>query len=156
MNRKKKDTSNLIDKLIAMEVMGYTLNGSPFPGPGFWVTDVPYAPKNNPQNMGYILDNEHKLEYADMRIMKIWSPSNIISQAWQIVEKIKTDGLAILVSGEDNSLWSCSIRDMGKSTWQIDEHHTKAPMAICLAALKAKGITFPDRTKGEERWDHKG
>jgi hypothetical protein len=68
--------------------------------------------------------------------------STDIVDAWMVVEKIKEKhsvfslswSEAVSVGGEKTDGWICSIDKIPLAG------HASAPMAICLAALKAKGV----------------
>ncbi|BCJ86494.1 BC1872 family protein [Effusibacillus dendaii] len=67
-----------------------------------------------------------------------------ISDAWQVLEKLKNDGYGINLYGQDGFKWQVQLYE-GRTYGAIvtfDEliEHTSAPMAICLAALKSVGV----------------
>lgn len=67
-----------------------------------------------------------------------WSPSTDIAQAWRVLEQFRfRDGMGVILI-EDT--WICEIF-MGVKMHRVEAN--TAPMAICLAALKAKGIEAP-------------
>lgn len=73
--------------------------------------------------------------------------STDIAAAWQVVERLKHDGWNVSIGGDNG--WGCTFykvlvrgNDAFTSTWT--ESHgpinaENAPLAICLAALKAVG-----------------
>jgi hypothetical protein len=63
--------------------------------------------------------------------------STRIEDAWQVVEKLATDDVYICIDRYDNKTWQCIIDLDGMS--EIVGSVTTAPLAICLAALKAVG-----------------
>ena len=62
-----------------------------------------------------------------------------IATAWKVVEKLKWIR-AIRFEGQD--VYVQAWDDGGPAT--VEVLNTSAPMAICLAALKAKGVEAPD------------
>lgn len=59
--------------------------------------------------------------------------SSLITPAWEVVEKMKRDGIIELVWHEDPDMWSVSLGDT------IYKPQRTLPHAICLAALEAVG-----------------
>ena len=64
-----------------------------------------------------------------------FSPSTNISHAWQIFEKFIKDGQPVSIHREDGG-WCCRL-----GTAEIKDE-ASAPIAICKAALQAKGVEF--------------
>ncbi len=99
-----------IDSLIAEKVMGWKLEE----GDTFdyWVFE-------KDGRKGSIID-------------RIWKPTKDIADAWEVVEKIRPLGLFKLTESIEGSWWA-----------EIQEYRVyneSAPLAICLAALKAVGV----------------
>lgn len=68
--------------------------------------------------------------------------SSNISDAWQIIEKLK-DKVDIGIFNDSLGNWNCKILD--KSDWSLMEIEAKtAPLAICLTALKVVGVEIDD------------
>lgn len=63
--------------------------------------------------------------------------STDIAAAWEVVEKLHLCELGMLVDGEGSASWRCVFGGPA-----FAEAHT-APLAICLAALKAVGVEVP-------------
>lgn len=110
-----------IDRLIAEKVMG-------------WETQ-------EFKNIGVVTAYT---EYGEMLIPDDFSPSEDIQDAWVVVEKLresKTFLLCDAMDKEDNLIYCASFQ-------YNDNYHSisheactnTAPMAICLAALKAVGV----------------
>lgn len=76
-----------------------------------------------------------------------WHPSSDISDAWEVVEKFKNvDGFIVSVDWcphhEESPRWFCEIVEMKNGKWTDKfwrDWADTAPLAICLAALKAVG-----------------
>ena len=81
-----------------------------------------------------------------------WRPSTDIAAAWEVVEKLSSENCfhslcVYYLSSEDNGLDKVYLMDFDYCHSDADAHEAEAdtaPMAICLAALKAKGITSWD------------
>lgn len=79
-----------------------------------------YGPKNDPCHAGE------------------WSPSTSISAAWEVVENMKEDGDVFIEWWQDD-LWTVSNKPIGVRDNGVILEADTAPLAICLAALKAVG-----------------
>jgi hypothetical protein len=102
-----------LDALVAEKVMG-------------WIHLEAHPASCAPEV--WILDDEHGTE---ARKAAEWSPSTDIADAWEVVEVMrKKDGVFIANMGRR---WTVRFTDY--SMWFADD----LPLAICLAALKAKG-----------------
>ncbi len=68
--------------------------------------------------------------------------STDIAAAWQVVEKMAEGGLRLSLDRFGGDPWWAEFADEG---WEQGAQATSAtaPMAICLAALKAKGVEVP-------------
>lgn len=120
-----------IDRLVAEKVMGWPeFSGIGFPGrcPCFRVT-----------HNGYI---EKVLRPADDGwIGASWRPSEDMATAWEVVETFPL---------EDVMLGPAHNATTGRWEWSVCFNNPEdiayantAPLAICLAALKAKGVEVP-------------
>ena len=84
---------------------------------------------------GYIV--EHDLQ---------WGPdySTDIGAAWQVVEKMRGRYVLNLTNGnsmEPMAVWSAIFKeDVGSSLEEHEGEAASAPLAICLAALRAVGV----------------
>lgn len=61
-----------------------------------------------------------------------------IESAWRVVEKMREDGYAFSVGARPDA-FEAELCDEGGMCWTVDDADT-APHAICLAALRAKGV----------------
>jgi hypothetical protein len=82
---------------------------------------------------------------GDTKAIQFHKFSENIADAWLVLEKLKADGMDIMVrwaakhSGESyRDVWLCWIAKDGKVG--DGTHADTAPLAICLAALKAVGV----------------
>jgi hypothetical protein len=66
-----------------------------------------------------------------------WTPSTDIACAWQALGRFPYGEWAIILGNQDNG-WLCKIYGLSKDM-DYSQADT-APMAICLAALKAVGV----------------
>lgn len=71
-----------------------------------------------------------------------WSPSTDITDAWQVVEKMRQDLWLVNISG--GHFWDCEIIDMSIEDEDRGDYAARnketAPLAICIAALRAVGV----------------
>lgn len=65
--------------------------------------------------------------------------STNISDAWLVLQSIESDGCWLISSGEPEELYCCEVYN-GTT---IRSYQDTAPMAICLASLKAKNVEIP-------------
>lgn len=145
------DAGRELDALVAEKVMGWVnvacLNGGNTPTgepDDDWNRDA----RNDPRHGGTGIPQVHRLEVPDY--------STQINDAWEVVEKLKRDGWNVSLGGDNG--WGCTIYKIhaqgGKnfsSTWEESFgpiNAETAPLAICLAALKAVGYDVVQR---EER-----
>ncbi len=70
-------------------------------------------------------------------------PSKKIEHAWAVVERLKQSGW-ILTLNEVPSLemWECVFQKITRE--KVLQYAPTAPQAICLSALKAKGVEIED------------
>ena len=123
-----KEKLRKIDALVAEKVMGWRLDERGY-GATFWV------------------DENGKVKRAaepcsiDFCSCEVFSPSTEISDAWKVVEKLyKTKGLRMFIGLQFPPLVMARVMD-DVGDWighGVDEE--TAPLAICLAALKAIGV----------------
>ena len=62
-----------------------------------------------------------------------------IDKAWQVVEKMQEIGHTVTMFSSFGE-WVCQLGTTKKITWETEVVANTAPLAICLAALKAKGV----------------
>lgn len=121
-------SSSELDALIAEHVMGLILE-----------KDLTIPPK--PTGM-YLISR------TPVSIAEIPCYSTDIAAAWKVVEKITTENTGFM--------YDCLWRDPNTKKWQFgsfgrdgeffgEESSLSAPLAICMAALKAKGIDIPPK-----------
>lgn len=72
--------------------------------------------------------------------------STDISAAWLVVEKLNNEGYRIFI--DNGNKWMCQFIVPDK--WSTQHPEDTAPMAICLAALKAKGVDYDNDIYGED------
>lgn len=120
-------TNREIDALIAEKVMGWQNSNS---------LDV--------EDRTYTKDGEHVMYVDDFR------PTESISDAWIVVERFAKDGKSLRVEYNSNfNEWICSNQSdesIPLNGWSFEDelfsqYQATAPLAICLVALKAVGIT---------------
>lgn len=114
-----------IDKLIAEKVMGWRV----------FKTTEEWQKAGSPTGQKItVLDQTPKFEIPHY--------STDIAAAWQVVEKMHSDGNHVQVwRNKNNNFWRASMRfEHGKWGKYFTQANT-APLAICLAALKAIGVT---------------
>ncbi|WP_199425796.1 BC1872 family protein [Thermaerobacillus caldiproteolyticus] len=71
-----------------------------------------------------------------------WSPTIDIADAWQVVEKLIDEGYDINVYNHNKEFnVEINIEEDDKHLWFYGEADS-APLAICLAALKAVGVNI--------------
>ena len=70
--------------------------------------------------------------------------STDIASAWEVIEKLK-DSLDLVEIFWDIDCWCCNLWKDGEEIIRSHAHET-APLAICLAALKAKGVRIEDES----------
>lgn len=65
---------------------------------------------------------------------ELWEPCKLIEQAWEVLEKFPPKDYKIIICPSYNG-WICQINKW--TEWSLPTETETAPMAICLAALKA-------------------
>lgn len=121
-----------LDVLIAEKVMGWKL----YCYEGDVYAHEPGQYGDAAKNDGWCWEGD---TYPENRESHQFAPSTDIAAAWEVVEKLSTNGWAVKMQiGFDSSryYWDCEVF--------IEESHygsaKTAPHAICLAALKAAGV----------------
>jgi hypothetical protein len=118
------------DRLIAEKVFnyvwkdnGYNSDGDPL---GYWADSV----------TGYaVIDAKWRHEYGRSQYFY----STHIDDAWLVAEFMANHGQSLLITkSEDFSQWECSWVTSGQ---RFTGYADTAPLAICLAALKAVGVS---------------
>lgn len=74
--------------------------------------------------------------------------STDIAAAWEVVEKMQADGWFTSATDQTHHSMGWAWRFHHHSNGKLDAHafaRGKAPMAICLAALKAVGVDIPKK-----------
>lgn len=91
----------------------------------------------------YIPNDELKKGWCTYIPQPVPHYSTDIAAAWEVVEKM--DCRTIEITKHANS-YQCvfAYKEYGRFFYELE--CDTAPMAICLAALKAKGINVPDET----------
>jgi hypothetical protein len=119
-----------IDRLIAEKVMGCE------EAPSIWFND--YDKSKKYYCISDTLDKEiNIIEYVDRGwVQYLFYPSENIADAWQVVEKLDVEEFSISKFGQEYHVW-VEI-ELGGEGFLIKSK--TAPLAICLAALKAVGI----------------
>jgi len=131
-----------IDRKIAEKVMGWTLAPKTRWSKSQKVLVYLDPPKFDGTEYligrdGYVHKHVMMSELCDMpEDADIFSPTTSISTAWEVVEKMKGLGywLQIRVSWHEKEIVSA---EFGRPSEEYKEYANTAPMAICLAALRA-------------------
>ena len=126
--------SNKLDSLVAERVMGWPV-----------IDFAANAPKG-----GYIRlsccyrGTDHPTDRCG-----IWQPSTDIKAAWEVVEKMGRDGFTANVQwkGAGRGYEYTAEVSYTKSICTVGHATGEAPIAICLAALRACGVTEQDITE---------
>ncbi|WP_049680939.1 BC1872 family protein [Peribacillus loiseleuriae] len=105
-----------IDRLIAEKVMG-------------WTSD------------GYLY---HDMITGDMCSINEFRPSEDLEDAWLIVEKISYGNTELIFDLELRYKGFWAYFTDGKSDDYSSEQEKTAPLAICVAALKATGVNIEE------------
>ena len=116
-----------IDRLVAEKVMGWRLKSFPGEGGGF---------------SAWLNDDEKIIKYENNCTLHaqpydFWKPSTNIADAWQVVKKFYEKGDKVIVTNTLGGNWCCYIH---AGLGQFSAIAETAPLAICLAAMKACGI----------------
>lgn len=128
---------NKLDALIAEHVMGWTYLEKPhmkFPDEmlGYWDKHLDPCPD----------------DVAPWQAAWTWHPSTSIASAWEVVEKMQSEGYLYFISnlpfnadeGVEITFSHPSRPDENGGCCKACEVAETAPHAICLAALKAVGV----------------
>lgn len=87
---------------------------------------------------GEVFDHDYYVgRPEDLRLVERYSSD--IAAAWKVVEKLNADDWRLDLRSNDN--WHDASFSKDGSLIMVDSD--TAPLAICLAALKAKGIETP-------------
>jgi len=133
--------SNL-SELVAVRVMGAKVIDTIDPVPkGFYVRN----------HAAYYGDD------AGRNRCECFMPATSIADAWRVVEKMRADGFLFSFDGypycghHESMAKFCSSLDNEVKTegeeWQV---YGKEPLAICLAALRACGVSEEDITQARK------
>lgn len=116
-----------IDRLVAEKVMGWRLKSFPGEGGGFsaWLNDD-----------GKIIKYENNCT-LHAQPYDFWKPTTNIADAWQVVKEFYEKGDKVTVTNTLGGNWCCYI---STGLGQFSAIAETAPLAICLAALKACDI----------------
>ena len=125
-----------LDALVAEKVMGgYVVNPDAMANVGeiwYWLHPKDGVLCGMPYKVGKMKQWDHQWHR--------WKPSIDISAAWQVVEKMRADGWIYEITEHLNDpAIQCAMfanRSGGDEQWSAAN---TAPLAICLAALKAVG-----------------
>lgn len=110
-----------IDRQIAEQVMGYHLVEKPY-----WGEPVPFDYWRNDKDEDIETDGNYR-------------PSEIIAQAFEVVEKMIEKGFYFECHNlKKLYVWGATFSLNGAADWD-SATDDNLPMAICLAALKATG-----------------
>lgn len=128
-----------IDRLVAEKVMRWRLKSFAGGGGGFvaWVDDD-----------GKIVKYENDCTLHAHPIA-FWKPTTNITDAWQVVEKIiEQFGSYSLTKIKDGGHY-CEVLYWNRGAFDIiaEVEAETAPLAICLAALKAVGVEMEGEPK---------
>lgn len=112
-------TNAEIDRAVAEKVLGWSLRDPEFPEPGevaWW---------SGP--------NAYSRDAVD------WRPTESISDAWQVVERMKASDWRVSIEDFNNRY---RINFSAGTRWMHENNveHINVPLGICLAALRALGI----------------
>jgi hypothetical protein len=108
-----------LDLLVAEKVMGYAVR-RPYDHNPLFITVYP-----------------KDTNWQDSEVKELPQYSTDISAAWEVVERMKEKFHFKIDWDKNLKSWLVTISD-GYSFWKA--HEEAAPPAICLAALKAKGV----------------
>ena len=118
-----------LDALIAEKVMGWSSQADGL----YWDT----GNHRTRLVLGSIIAKKRKEMGLENAQDFVFAPSTNIADAWEVVEKFVTadhrDGYDVQLSARSDG-WMCCI-----FPYEPVEGADTAPLAICLAALKAKG-----------------
>lgn len=110
-----------IDKLVCEKVLGFKYHS-----PSIYEPTGTFCAE-------YYIDSEGKTYYD-------FSPSESMQDVWFIIEKLKQDEqYYFILQNGDYYDYECTFRDYFTKEEFIAEDDS-APMAICLSALKVRGV----------------
>lgn len=114
--------SRALDILIAEKIMG--------------LTTLPYT-----EGVKQVGDYSGPVVMVDNRWKPLHYYSTNISAAWEVVEKMTTKDSSMSIESNPNGTFAAFVHDVltDKTIGYCNVANT-APHAICLAALKAKGV----------------
>jgi hypothetical protein len=85
------------------------------------------------------LGHEHFTENGEIKFLPFYSTN--ISDAWQVVEKLKLEFICKVIGlTNDHKDWFCSFTPIGLGAYGNAAYAETAPLAICLSSLKVKGV----------------
>lgn len=108
----------VLDCLLAEKVMGWRRTGTS-DAPAWEVPGLPLRTREETSYKGF-------------------SPSTDIRAAWEVVNRLIIEGYEDFDLDFDGDIWECSITNYLDVTGRAEGK--TAPLAICLCALKLKGI----------------
>jgi len=111
-------TNEELNNAVAVEVMGW--EASIEPKHNCWGNNIP--------KQCYAIIGGGKQE---------WSPTVFISQAWEVVDKMKGNAWHIFVETLDNDKRWVAYFSSSDDTVVVEAWHESAPRAICEVALNA-------------------
>jgi hypothetical protein len=119
--------SRKIDALVAEKVMGWRVHHR---NTAWWVK----------------AEEENSAVSRPIAFVGTWAPSEDIADAWEVVEKMRGSVHDISVGWHDNKYTAVItvVIDTKCGFDQFQASADTAPMAICLAALKAKGVDIEE------------
>jgi len=126
--------SRQVDAMVAEKVMGLPVKDftrtarQPYYSWGGEYTNIHYAPNDEP----YVVTGVEKAGCPEVRRINDYSTS--IADAWQVVDRLKANGNNVWVE------WAGTVWICGTTSVFPDVEADTAPLAICLAALKACGV----------------
>lgn len=124
-----------LDALVAEKIMGWK-----------WYTIDTFAPDaflRHPEHVSSPDWYQTTDEYRHPQwVQSVWHYSTDISSAWLLAEKLR-----IAVMPDENNGWIAARWSPDETYYDIaacESHANTAPLAICLAALKAVGVAIPE------------
>lgn len=131
MDLKKIEALREIDAMVAEHVMGYQ---------NVQIANGSYAGNRKAMNLA----NPKGLAYYSRY-------SSSILAAWEVVEKVGLFNGPYLTHHSSKE-WRVEAEDMGSSEVVVLGAAETAPLAICLAALKIKGIEFHSKERTNDTY----
>ena len=114
-----------LDRLVAEKVMGWTMTPTPGKYRGQCINE-------HGQPVLELINGGHGCDIPDELIFQ---PSTNITHVWEVVEKLTNNGKCLSLHASDGGYWTAYFVFHGWSGMAKD--CASAPLAICLAALKA-------------------